>query len=596
MFFIAWGKTRSCLAVGLFALFLEGGQYNFAICSRSCAQTIGGSGESETDNAGLPLTPISQGDGTFEIVNLNGQTIWQGARQKDGSSSRYMYFRLPDLSNPIIGNAFVEVEYVDIGTGSMTLQYNASLGLGAYHSAEIDHENTLSGRGLLRTAVFQLNQPDFRQAQNNAADLRLVAPEGKVPLHVVSAHLFRQPTIRFKKLDAKDWMSPYVGQTRNDIDAKSLHHKVLCGYQGWFRCPGDPAEGGWVHWSRARDRIASDTLTFEMWPDMKDLTAEEKYPATGFAYPDGSPAELFSSVHQRTIGRHFEWMEKYGLDGALVQRFVPESTGADSVRVLGYAAKEAQRTGRVFAVEYDMSGVPTESLFDRITTDWKWLVDEMGITKNPRYLHHNGKPILGVWGFYSDRFDGDLANKLIDFFKADGPYQVTLVGGCPWSWRMEKNPEWARAFRRFDIISPWNVGNVKKVDGNLYAQDATWVEDIQEAGRHGMGFMPVVYPGFSWDNLQRKPAGSTNIPRLGGDFYWRQFEAASALEISFVKVAMFDEVDEGTAIFKVSNTPPPQAHFLTYEGLPPDWYLRTTGLGSKLIRGDRVNRVEVFRE
>ena len=52
-------------------------------------------------------------------------------------------------------------------------------------------------------------------------------------------------------------------------------------------------------------------------------------------------------------------------------------------------------------------------------------------------------------------------------------------------------------------------------------------------------------------------------------------------------VAMFDEVDEGTAIFKVSNTPPTQGHFQTLENLPADWYLRLTGEGSKLIRGER---------
>ena len=55
-------------------------------------------------------------------------------------------------------------------------------------------------------------------------------------------------------------------------------------------------------------------------------------------------------------------------------------------------------------------------------------------------------------------------------------------------------------------------------------------------------------------------------------------------------VAMFDEVDEATAIFKVSNTHPKPGHFVTYDGLPTDWYLRLTGGGTKLNRGERENQ------
>ena len=70
-------------------------------------------------------------------------------------------------------------------------------------------------------------------------------------------------------------------------------------------------------------------------------------------------------------------------------------------------------------------------------------------------------------------------------------------------------------------------------------------------------------------------------------FFWEQFATATELGIEMVYVAMFDEVDEATAIFKVSNTPPRPGRFSTYEGLPTDWYLRLTGEGSKMIRGER---------
>jgi len=56
--------------------------------------------------------------------------------------------------------------------------------------------------------------------------------------------------------DDEPWLHPYTGPSRSDVDATTLDGKVLCGYQGWFRAPGDPAGGGWVHWSRDRNRIS----------------------------------------------------------------------------------------------------------------------------------------------------------------------------------------------------------------------------------------------------------------------------------------------------------------------------------------------------
>jgi len=142
------------------------------------------------------------------------------------------------------------------------------------------------------------------------------------------------------------------------IDATSLRHKVLCGYQGWFRCPGDAADEGWRHWSRNRAKIAPDTVTFEMWPDLSEYTADEKYPAPGFTYPDGKPAHLFSSAHPKTVDRHFKWMEQYGIDGAFVQRFLVDLKNPSSDQVLGHVRASAAKTGRVYAVCYDLTGAP----------------------------------------------------------------------------------------------------------------------------------------------------------------------------------------------------------------------------------------------
>ena len=113
-----------------------------------------------------------------------------------------------------------------------------------------------------------------------------------------------------------------------EVDATTIRHKVMCGYQGWFRCPGDAAGLGWIHWSRDSRRLAPDTLTFELWPDLADYSPAERFPAPGFIYPDGRAAELYSADHARTVLRHFEWMRDYGIDGAWLQHFLVDLPGA----------------------------------------------------------------------------------------------------------------------------------------------------------------------------------------------------------------------------------------------------------------------------
>ena len=49
-------------------------------------------------------------------------------------------------------------------------------------------------------------------------------------------------------------------------------------------------------------------------------------------------------------------------------------------------------------------------------------------------------------------------------------------------------------------------------------------------------------------------------------------------------LAMFDEVDEGTAIFKVSPNHPTTDHWVDYGTLPHDWYLRLAGAAARMIR------------
>lgn len=383
------------------------------------------------------------------------------------------------------------------------------------------------------------------------------------------------------------WVAPYKGATRSDIDSSSLVGKVLCGYQGWFRTPGDPVQQGWFHWSKRREELTPSTLNVEMWPDMSEYPDKVLFPAGDFKYSDGGQAKLFSSAYPEVVDLHFRWMRQYGIDGVFVQRFLGGLDGgqgsAREARVLGYARDAANRTGRTFAVEYDMSGTPPAKAIEQMKKDWRYLVDTMHITEDPRYLRYNGKPVLEIFGFFTDRFSGKEANAIIDAFDTKDKYAVTLVGAGQWWWRKETDPEWYRAFRRFAAYSPWDVGNTRRENGIAYPPTQRWADDLAEAKRANMMLLPVIYPGFSWDNLTKKAPGSTIIPRRKGEFFREQFQYAADLKIGQAFVAMFDEVDEGTAIFKVSNNPPKDLHFVGLEGLPSDTYLKLTGEGTKLI-------------
>ena len=153
---------------------------------------------------------------------------------------------------------------------------------------------------------------------------------------------------------------------------------------------------------------------------------------------------------------------------------------------------------------------------------------------------------------------------------------ASTVGGVDAFWRTlrgESRPDagWAEVYRSFDAISPWDAGRYRDDASMDRIRKQVWEGDLIELKASGKGYMPTAFPGFSWDNMRRMPPGRTMIPRRRGEFYWRQFAIFKELGIRTVFVGMFDEVDEGTAIYKVADQTPVGKYFVTYEGLPNDW-------------------------
>ena len=404
---------------------------------------------------------------------------------------------------------------------------------------------------------------------------------------------------------------PYQEFTDTSIDlaisneATSIIGKVLTGYQGWFNTPTDGSNRGWNHYKTASGAFEPGEVTVDFWPDMSEADADEKY-ATPFTHKDGSTAHVFSSTNTKTLNRHFKWMDEYGIDGVFFQQFAsnlrsnnPKGRANALVVFDNIIAGAKANNNRLVSIMYDLSGSnATGTMVNDIKQHWQEMANKHGVNDNTKeyVLTYQQKPVVAIWGVgfnRTDNYDLDDIEELINYFKNNG---CAVLLGVPRSWRTPgqgdavNNSQLLNVIKSADIVHPWTPGRYSNISGidahkNIIKADKAWcnAEDLL--------YMPVVFPGFSWQNLKKSQASSSelnSIPRLKGDFLWRQFYNAIDAGSQTVYVAMFDEMDEGTCIFKIDNNPPSSAEsqFTNYEGLPNDYYLWLTGKAGEALRGE----------
>lgn len=380
----------------------------------------------------------------------------------------------------------------------------------------------------------------------------------------------------------------------------SLPVGVLVGYQGWFRCPGDGSiTNSWSHWS-AKGEPSAETIAVDLYPDTSELSSRSlcQLPEETI---DGRPTYLFSSYFKETVDKHFEWMQNYGIDGALLQRFTQSISGQkeEGDTVLKNVRDAAEAHHRVFAIEYDVSGAPAETVLQELTDDWTYLSRDIRITSSSAYLSMNGKPLVAVWGLgFNDGHhidDPKLALEIIHWFKRHA--HVTVMGGVPADWGTlsadsVSKRAWRKVYAALDIVQPWTVGRYGSIDAVDRWKTTHLIPDLELTEKNHQLYMPVIFPGFSWHNLYRKEP-KNQIPRLGGSFLWRQAYNARTAGAPFLKIAMFDEVNEGTAIFKAASLrrdAPQSGYWLTLDAdgarLPSDWFLQIANEISRMFRGE----------
>lgn len=387
-------------------------------------------------------------------------------------------------------------------------------------------------------------------------------------------------------------------ESMSRVRFKSIRNLVMAGYQGWFNTPEDGAGLGWKHFEKEKE-FKPGKCTIDLWPDVSEY---EKTYETAFKLPDETSAKVFSSYDASTTDLHFKWMKQYGIDGVFMQRFVVSirnQKGKDNYnKILNNAVLSAEKYDRAICLMYDLSGMEAGEE-DILIRDWKELCEKYKLVSrnNNHYVYHHGKPLVAVWGIgFNDRrkYGYEQVKKIIDFLKSEG---CSILVGVPTHWRTltidaVSDMRLLELVKQADIVHPWLVG---RFDNHTYEPYRKSIEeDIKWCKANGKDYMPVLFPGFSWHNM-KKDAPQNMIPRLGGRFFWQQVKGAVDAGAESLYLAMFDEIDEGTAFFKCTNTPPVgESSFITYEGEAPDHYLWLAGEAAKYLRGElRSSRMPV---
>ena len=229
----------------------------------------------------------------------------------------------------------------------------------------------------------------------------------KIPLLIFGLLLAGKLAARNVTMDeAYSVLQPAEATQSKVRNPSGIKGRVLTGYQGWFRTPGDGSGMGFYHYEK-RGEFKPGHCSIDIWPDLTGFDEDEKV-ETPFKHKDGSTARVFSSLNPKTVNRHFEWMKGYVIDGAFVQRF--GLVGAKNYRAYNHLKSDNQKllncrdaaiaNGRCYALMYDLSGLK-DGDFERLARDWENLRTKMKLGNDPNdraYLQHNGKPLVAIWG------------------------------------------------------------------------------------------------------------------------------------------------------------------------------------------------------
>eukprot|EP00039_Didymoeca_costata_P031437 m.34715 g.34715 ORF g.34715 m.34715 type:complete len:528 (-) comp8767_c1_seq1:2928-4511(-) len=372
------------------------------------------------------------------------------------------------------------------------------------------------------------------------------------------------------------------------VDCSTIKNKVIAGYQGWFGGGNDVPGYGWWHWAeKTQDFPGPGNTQFDMFPDLREYPQSALNP-THIQWANGSSVNLYENVMPGVVDLHFKWMYQYHMDGVFPQRFVGGLRGGAATiqknKILAQVNSSACKYNRTYAVMYDITNAGNDWA-DVLKSDWTNYTQRY--TSSSCYLHEGGKPVVAIFGLGLNNHPpmptATEAIAFINWMKS----RAYVIGSGPYFWRTGNRdalPNYQAVHAAFDAIMPWAVGRYNSISSFKAMYELQVKGDAELTHSRNQGYAPISYPGYSFHNSDAtKPFNG--IPRLGGEFFRTQFQNYLELKdkATFYYIAMFDEINEGTAIYKTAATAkdvPANVKFLynSIDGIPTanDAYLVLT--------------------
>jgi hypothetical protein len=498
----------------------------------------------------VSITPApSGGDGVYTTGTVQGRTVWQ--------AGSFLYFDIPASLHASAGQpVYGAVQYYDNAYQTLRYQYDGSAG--AFAPADVTAHSSLVNSGTFQTAYFQLLTPTL-QKQANGHDFRISSNGASFSIASVTLQTTPFPDATFQMALTKPWLTPIFG----NANSSTLQGTINGGYQGWFKCPNDVEDGGWVHWdSNNAEPFTSQDFFSGEWPDVSYYPASAqvgaKCPADQIHTASGKQAYVFSSTNPDVVQQHFLWMQQYNYDGVWLQRFLvdrPGPPGSNPEWVLANVRRSASSTGRIWAIEYDISGLTDANLVSTTEADWKWLVSSAHILQDTNYEHNNGKPVVIVWGLsLRPGISVGPADTLINFLRNDPVYGGNyVIGGIGNNWP-SLLPTWQEHYQRYNGLLVWQPQNNANDKATFNSWGVDWYPHVWvDHGQAGQVF---------WSNMYDPIKDGADRMFLG----------------------MFDEYFEGDAIIPTAddapvNNPP----FENNGGKSPLWWFQLAKEGKAMM-------------